>query len=111
MNREERRRLKLTKEDGEMYDYYQKLQNTPTDKLIGSGSKVKLNYEQMKNDVNWKLYTGKFKNFVEENKDKELTVLINNNSANKRFNLVSMEEDKNDPKFLFWVGDLIRTEA
>jgi len=111
INREERRKRGLTKEQAEMLEYYLKLENTPDDKLIDAGSKVKFKYEQIINGVDYKRLSQKYKDFVEKNKDKEFTVLIENTKIHNKYKLVSLVEDKTDPKWLFWVGDLIRVDA
>ena len=52
----------------------------------------------------------RYKNFVETNKDNELTVQIDEKVHNM-YKLVSLVEDTTEPKFLFWVGDLILLDA
>jgi predicted RNA-binding protein with TRAM domain len=111
INREERRKRGLTKEQAETLEYYLKLENTPDDKLIDNGSKVKFKYEQITSEKDWVRKLEKYRTFVEENKDKEFTVLIEDIKVHNKYKMVSLVEDETDPKWLFWVGDLIRVDA
>jgi predicted RNA-binding protein with TRAM domain len=111
INREERRKRGLTKEQAETLEYYLKLENTPDDKLIDNGSKVKFKYEQITSEKDWVRKSEKYRTFVEENKDKEFTVLIENTKIHNKYKLVSLVEDETDPKWLFWVGDLQRIDT
>jgi hypothetical protein len=100
MNREMRRKLKITKEQDEIFERLR------SGKLITAGSKVKLKYDQITCRKDWEELNQKYKDFVETNKDKELTVQIDEKVHNM-YKLVSLEEDTMEPKFLFWVGDLL----
>jgi hypothetical protein len=100
MNREMRRKLKITKEQDEI------LSRLESGRLINAGSKVKLKYDQITSRKDWEKLNQKYKDFVETNKDKEFTVQIDEKVHNM-YKLVSLEEDTMEPKFLFWVGDLL----
>lgn len=104
MNRETRRKLKITKEQAEIFD------RLSQGRLIDTGSKVKLKYDQITSREDWATLNQKYKDFVEANKDKEFTVQIDEKLHNM-FRLVSLEEDTTDPRLLFWVGDLILLDA
>lgn len=104
MNRETRRKLKITKEQSDIFD------RLSSGKLINAGSKVKLKYDQITSRKDWATLNQKYKDFVEENKDKEFTVQIDEKIHNM-FRLVSLEEDTTEPKLLFWVGDLMLIDA
>lgn len=104
MNRETRRKLKITKEQSDIFD------RLSSGKLINAGSKVKLKYDQITSRKDWATLNQKYKDFVEENKDKEFTVQIDEKIHNM-FRLVSLEEDTTEPKLLFWVGDLTLLDA
>ena len=104
MNRETRRKLKITKEQADIFD------RLSQGKLIEAGSRVKLKYDQIVSRKDWEKLNQKYKNFVEENKDNEFTVQIDEKVHNM-YKLVSLKEDPTEPKFLFWVGDLILLDA
>lgn len=109
INREQRRKMKWTKEQADAYEYYKMLENTPDEMLIDAGSKVKLKYEQIVGRKDYSKMRSDYKEFVEENKEKEFTILISDDKIHNKYKLVSLEEDTKDPKWLFWVGDLVRT--
>jgi hypothetical protein len=104
MNRETRRKLKITKEQADIFD------RLSSGKLINAGSKVRLKYDQITSREDWATLNQKYKNFVEANKDSEFTVQIDEKIHNM-YKLVSLAEDTTEPKFLFWVGDLILLDA
>jgi hypothetical protein len=111
INREERRKRGLTKEQAELLEYYWKLENTPNEPLIDDGVKVKFKYEQIVSGADYKHLAQKYRDFIEENKDKEFTVLIEDTKIHNKYKLVSLVEDETDPKFLFWVGHLELIDA
>ena len=102
MNRETRRKLKISKDEADVFD---RITSGDFD-LIHAGSKVKLKYDQMVARKDWASLNKKYKDFVESNKEKELTVVIDE-KVHDMFKMVSLEENTMEPKFLFWVGDLI----
>ena len=104
MNRETRRKLKITKEQADVFD------RLAQGKLIAAGSKVKLKYDQIVSRKDWATLNQKYKDFIETNKDGEFTVQINEKIPDT-FKLISFEEDVTEPKFLFWVGDLLLLDA
>ena len=99
MNRATRRKLKVTKEQGDIFD------RLASGELISAGSKVKLKYEQITTRKDYESLAQKYKDFIESRKDDIFTVVIDEKIHNM-FKLVSLEEDTMEPKFLFWVGDL-----
>lgn len=100
MNREQRRKLKLTKEQADFVDRIRSGDPIPPE------SKVKLNYNQIVSRNDYKKLKQSYKDFVENNKE---TIFTTNNSEDisKTAKLVSLKEDEADPKWLFWVGDLM----
>lgn len=77
------------------------------------GEKVKLNYDRITSYRDYPKMHQAYKDFVEENKDKVLTVEfdeIRKKEAEKnkgKSSLVQFAEDTNEPKFLFFGVDLI----
>jgi hypothetical protein len=104
LNRAQRRKLKITKEQADIFD------RLSQGELISAGSKVRLKYDQIVSRKDWETLNKKYKDFVETNKDIEFTVKIDEN-VHDMYKLVSLEEDTTEPKFLFWVGDLILIDA
>lgn len=102
MNRKMRRSLKITKEQSDILD------KLSSGEMLECGSKVKLKYNQIIARKDWDKLSKNYKTFVEENKDVEFT--IEETDAKNLFKMVSLREDTTDPKWLFWVGDLILLE-
>lgn len=78
--------------------------------------KVKLNYENItshpdyiKNKTSEESHVIRYHKFIEDNKDKVMTVQYDKNHQDHP-QLVVLKEDENedDCKWLFWVGDLIK---
>lgn len=116
MNREERRTLereikKLTKNTGltdnqiKGYIKFKDWQSKSTS--LKEGDKVKLNYEVIVNDINYKTKTIKYKNFIEENKETVFTVEYDQKYKKNPW-LVCLKEDITQPKWLFIANDLIK---
>lgn len=78
---------------------------------LKEGQKVRLNYELMIRHPDWKNQEEKFREWVEENKDKIFTVEYEpvrkeTNSYDKTLN-VNFVEDTTEPKWLFHTDTLI----
>lgn len=102
MNREARRRLKLTKEERNLLDILSRWEKSPIN--ISYGDRVKINFEQISGRPDYQKLTSNYREFVEKNKD---TVFTAGNGLNqgKARNLMSFVEDDT---WLFWTGDLIK---
>lgn len=113
MNREQRRALKKKIDRGEVN--IDKVQQAILDLAelraseygISNGDKVKLNYEKIVSDVNYKDMNDEWKQWIEEHKDIELTVKFDDKHSKNRL-FCEFEEDTNETKWLFFVGDLIK---
>lgn len=68
---------------------------------IREGEKVKLNVDLIKARKQYSRMATKYKEFVEQNRDAVLTAHV------EKENLISMVEE---PRWLFWSGDLIKLE-
>ena len=74
--------------------------------MYNDGDKVKINYQQITGRKDWKRKLSNYKQFVKDNKDKIFTIV-----KDSKYNaFVTLQEDTTDPKWMFWVGDLIKTE-
>ena len=102
MNRETRRRLKLSKEEGKVFDLLSRWENSPIN--ISAGDKVKINYEQISQRPDYPKLSSNYREFIESNKDKTFTAGAGINQGKAR-NLLSFVEDDT---WLFWTGDLIK---
>ena len=73
--------------------------------IIPEGQKVKLNIKSIKDDVNYPRLTDKYKQWVDGHVDDVFTVEYDiNHKVNT--SLVCLAEDKTEPKWLFWTGNL-----
>lgn len=102
MNRETRRRLKLTKEEASVYDILSRWEKSPIN--ISSGDKVKINFEQISKRPDYPKMSANYREFIETNKDKVFTAGTGLSQGKAR-NLLSFVEDDT---WLFWTGDLIK---
>jgi len=100
MNRETRRKLKITKEQADLFD------RIASYKHLEDGTKVKLRYEQIIGRKDYDGLNQKYKDFVESHKESTMTVEFDE-AVNKKYALVALKEDETVPKFLFWEGDLL----
>lgn len=73
--------------------------------VIPEGAKVKIDRKKLEER---QTTSPKFKQWLDENSDKTFTVTYETASTNKHF--VCFEEDKSEPKWLFWEGSLITQE-
>ena len=108
MNREQKRAfVKKSKKRGVSADaakaYAEIISNgagkTSPKQDIVEGEKVKLNIETIKARQNYEKMSDKYKEFVDSNADTVFTAHV------ERPTLISLKEE---PKWLFWCGDLIK---
>lgn len=77
---------------------------------LDEGTKVKLNYESITSEPDYKKKVARYKEFVENNKDTIFTVQYDEKYKNKPI-LVSLAEDDNEVKWLWHCeSDLIVIE-
>ena len=110
MNREQRRKLKkslprgISKEDfSAIVEMREAVESGET---IKEGTKVRLDYDKIVSDVNHSRKTEKYKALIEDLKDKVCTVKYDEKYGNKPI-LVCLEEDPNEPKYLWYIKDLV----
>ena len=70
------------------------------------GDKVRINVKKIMAKPDWDEYRTEYKKFVEENDGTVFTVGYDENKKDKP-NIVCLQEDPRDPKFLWWEGDLL----
>ena len=102
MNRETRRKLKLSKDEGNLADLLSRWNNCKND--ISAGDKVKINFEQISKRPDYPKMNEKYRMFVEGNKDTLFTAGVGLNEGTAR-NLIPLQEDGT---WLFWCGDLVK---
>ena len=102
MNREIRRKLKLSKDEGNLVDLLSRWNNTKND--IVAGDKVKINFEQISKRPDYHKMNESYRMFVEDNKNKLFTAGEGLNEGTAR-NLIPLQEDST---WLFWCGDLVK---
>lgn len=99
-------------------EYYDKIQaikamsdgEVDEDLVLEEGTKVKLNYDGIVNDINYARKVQGFKDFVENNKDKIFTVEYDERYKNNPL-LVMLKEDTSEVKWLWHSKmDLIAVE-
>lgn len=73
---------------------------------LEEGTKVKLNYDLITSAFGYEKRNERYKAFVEENKDKEFTVMYDEKHNSGK--LVSLQEDETDPRWYWFCGDLIK---
>ena len=79
---------------------------------LKEGDKVKINYEKITKEPDYDSRLATYKTFIEDNKDKILTVEFDDKKAiNGSHFLVQFVEDTSSPKWLFYVDDLIAVEG
>jgi hypothetical protein len=74
---------------------------------IKEGDRVSVNVTQIKEDVNYERKTDRYHAFIESCVGKEFTVQFDPKYLDKP-SLVTLKEDQTVPKWLFWIGDLIK---
>lgn len=102
MNRETRRKLKLTKEEGSLTELLSRWNNCSM--IVSAGDKVKINFDQISGRIDYLKLNENYRKFVEENKNTVFTAGNSLNAGTAR-NLVSFVEDDT---WLFWCGDLLK---
>lgn len=114
LDREQRRKLKLSmKESVVLTDLINMatVKKTLDDwKPIAEGTKVKLNMEKIKEDVNYPRLTDKYKTWIDDNQDKTFTVEYDPKHQ-KDPQLLCLKENVEPVKWLFFEGDLIVLEG
>ena len=113
MNRPQRHKLNLTLNESKVFEELvnmSKIKKALDDwKPIPEGTKVKLNMERIKADVNYPRLTDTYKTWVNENQDKIFTVEYDpKHKENPQ--LLCLKENIEPVKWLFWEGDLIVLE-
>ena len=119
MNREQRRRMAKTMQNvtdknpnvailmmKAMMD--EQIQSNMKPKFL-PGDKVKLNYSKIISDKDYSRLVSSRKKFVEENKDTIFTVEYDPRHTNNP-QVVCLSEDVNDPKWLWFVGQLSKVK-
>lgn len=107
MNREQRRKMVkiatkngVNKEHAKAYAAISKGTGTHTEaKSFDEDDKLMLNIDAIKSRKNYAVMNPKYKDFVDSSEGKIFTAHKENN------NLISLKED---PRWLFWSGDLIK---
>jgi len=113
INREQRRKLNISAKDSIILTDFinmSKVKKALDDwKPIAEGTKVKLNIDKIKADVNYPRLTDTYKIWVNKNKDKTFTVEYDPKHP-KDPQLLCLKENVEPVKWLFWEGDLIVLE-
>lgn len=73
---------------------------------FSEGDKVKLNIEEIKSATDWKRKNPAYREWCEAHAEQELTVIYDRDHTD-RPELVCLEEDTTEPKWLFSVIELI----
>lgn len=106
MNREQKRALVKNKKARKLLE--QMLMDVDRQKAetsIPEGTKVRLRYDRIHGSVKWNDLSQRYKDFVEENKGKELTVEYDERFKDRPL-IVCLKEDPSEIKWLFSVLDL-----
>ncbi len=80
------------------------IQNKP--QTLPEGCKVKLDIEVLKGGIDYDRKTEKWKQWIENHQDDTFTVEYESRFGNEPSTVV-LKEDDTDPKWLWWVGELI----
>ena len=75
--------------------------------LIKEGTKVKINVEKLQQEKSYNQRNIRWRKFIEDNKDTIFTVEYDKNKKDNP-KMVCLKEDPTEPKWLFFVGDLIQ---
>lgn len=107
MNREQRRKLeKQLVAKGATREQAKMLIQIHTDKgSLKEGDRVRLNMKSILEQPDYANMNPKYKQWVEDNKDKVFTVEYDEKHG-ENSTLVCLREDESDPRWLFWVGNL-----
>ena len=74
---------------------------------LQEGDVVRLNYDAIVNAPAYAQRSEAYRTFVEENRDRDFTVMYDEKHTSGR--VVLLAEDPTEPKWLWWSGDLIRS--
>lgn len=74
--------------------------------IIPEGTSVTLNINKIKSHPDYPRFTEKYKQWIDKNKNNVFTVMYDDGRKIDP-TLVCLNEDKSDPKWLFWTGDLV----
>ena len=115
MNREQRRKYEkslrskgISSTDAKnIVSLKQKIDSTEP---IPEGSKVRLDIDVIKNDPNYERKVDRYKQFVDENKDKTFTVEYDARHKNKPL-IVCLKEDTSLVKWLWSVEELVQVDG
>lgn len=77
-------------------------------KPLEKGNKVKINISRIRKNKDYKKFSTKYINFLNENKDKTFTIERPTGRLNGWKNIWSLTEDVSDPKWCFYDSDLVR---
>lgn len=77
-------------------------------KPLKEGSKVKINISRIRKNKDYKKFSNKYIDFLNENKDKIFTIERPSGRLNGWKNIWSLAEDISDPKWCFYESDLVR---
>lgn len=109
MNRNERRHPSRATEVKQLFDTICEVKKYKDiiegDWPIKEGDKVRLNLDAITKRRGYEGTLPLYRKFCEENVGKTFTVKYENNL---RQSVVCFEEDTTEPKWLFWIGDLIK---
>ena len=105
MNRADRRRLAKSKNKFSFEKFMDVYKVMKEYEAIPEGVKVRIDRKKLEERQS---VSPQFKQWLDENSDKTFTVTYETASTNKHF--VCLKEDKTEPKWLFWEGNLIVQE-
>lgn len=72
---------------------------------LHEGDKVKLDVQKIRDSPDWRKYSERYKQFVEENEDKIFTVEYDEKHSSA---VVCLKEDPSEVKWLWWEGNLVK---
>lgn len=90
---------------GDINDVFANLSEATHIKL---GDKVRINLKEIKASETYKCLSQKYKDFVESHTEDVFTVELNENFPTGH--IVNLKEDTTKPKWLFFIGNLIKVE-
>lgn len=113
MNREQRRKFAkfagLDQDSAALIaEVFEKRKKYMDELALKEGDLVAVDVDKIEGREDYPSFNEKYKEFVHSSRGKRFTVVKEEKFADKP--LVSFEEDENDPKLLFWEGDLIKFE-
>lgn len=108
MNKEIKRLRKLGFKNSQIervLNFVKAVQDLEYKEVISEGAKVKLNIEEIQGRPDYKRTVDKYKQWIEENKNKTFTVEFDENKKDNPL-LVCLKEDRTKPKWQFLYSDL-----